>query len=86
MWQIWKIFGDLSSPLGQLGLGLGISKVPFINAHCFLLWNLLYSETWEQQQQVAKLVMGLLVKDIHIDNVPEPPQNPTDIRQPRAFL
>ena len=42
--------------------------------------------TSEQQQQVAKLVMEQLVKDIHIYNVPYPPNNTTNIRQSRAFL
>ena len=40
----------------------------------------------EQQQQVAKLVTEQLVKDIHIYNVPYPPNNTTNIRQSRAFL
>ena len=42
--------------------------------------------TREKQGQVAKLVTEQLVKDIHIDNVPEPLQDMTDNRQPRAFL
>ena len=44
------------------------------------------SATREQQQQVAKLVMKQLVKYIHVDTVPEPPKNLTDVRQPRSFL
>ena len=46
----------------------------------------IYIVTREQQRQVAKLVTEQLVKDIHIDTVPEPPNNSTDIRQPRDFL
>ena len=42
--------------------------------------------TREQHQQVSKLVTEQLVKDIHIDTIPDPPNNPTDIRQPRYFL
>ena len=44
------------------------------------------SSTREQQRQVAKLVTERLVKYIHIDTLPEPINNPTGIRQPRAFL
>ena len=46
----------------------------------------IYSATREQQRQVSKLVMELLVKTIHIDTVPDPPKNPTNIRQPQYFL
>ena len=44
------------------------------------------SATREQQWQVAKMVTEKLVKEIHIDTVPEPPKNPTNIRQPQYFL
>ena len=44
------------------------------------------SATREQQQQVSKVVTEQLVKDTHIDTITEPQKNPTDIRQPRAFL
>ena len=44
------------------------------------------SKTREQHQQVSKLVTEQLVKYIHIDTVPEPPKNPTNIRQPRDLL
>ena len=44
------------------------------------------SATREQQRQVAKLVTEKLAKDIHIDIVPEPPNNSTDTIQPQAFL
>ena len=44
------------------------------------------SVTREQQQQISKLVTEQLVKDIHIDIVTYPPNNATDIRQPRYFL
>ena len=47
---------------------------------------MIYSATREQQRQLAKLVTEKLVKDIHIDTVPDPPKNLTDIRQPRDFL
>ena len=40
------------------------------------------SATMEQHRQVAKMVTKQLVKDIHIDTVPDPPNNLTDIRQP----
>ena len=44
------------------------------------------SETRGGKLQVAKLVTEQLVKEIHIDIIPDPPKNPTDIRQPQAFL
>ena len=44
------------------------------------------SATREKQRQVSKLVTKTLVKYIHIDTVPEQPNNLTDIRQPRGFL
>ena len=44
------------------------------------------SETREQQQQVVKLVTEQIVKDIHLDTVPEPPNSKTDVRQPQYFL
>ena len=44
------------------------------------------SATREQYRQVAKVVREKLVKDIHIDTVPELPNNQTIIRQPQAFL
>ena len=44
------------------------------------------NSTREQQRQVAKLVTEQLVKDIHIDTAQDPPENLTDIRQPRALL
>ena len=44
------------------------------------------STTRKQQRHLAKLVTEKLVKDIHIDTIPEPPKNPTDTSQPRAFL
>ena len=40
------------------------------------------SATKEQHQQVAKLGKKQLVKDIHIDTVPDPPTNTNNIRQP----
>ena len=47
---------------------------------------LIESATREQQQQVSKLLTEQLIKEIHIDILTEPPNNPTNIRQLRAFL
>ena len=34
----------------------------------------------------SQIVDGSTSKDIHIDKVTDPPNNPTDIRQPQIFL
>ena len=47
---------------------------------------LIECETRKQKRQVSRLVTEQLVIGIHIDTVPDPPNNLTDIRQPRAFL
>ena len=42
--------------------------------------------TREQQRKESKPTTEQLVKYLHIDTVPEPPKNPTNIRQQQAFL